>query len=97
MSDNKLISIVIVVFFIMVTILIMNEMHYANLKKDIIIKITPTPDIVILAMEYHGIREVMLGDEGFLYFIRDSRWCPLFNNGFRSWYVEKHGDDNGKN
>jgi hypothetical protein len=94
MNDNKLYATIIVAFFIMVCILVVSSYIYSQ-PKETIIRINPTPDIVIEAMRFHGITDVQLDEDNFLFFIRDGGWCALFNNGFRSYYAGKYGEDNG--
>ena len=95
-SDDKLYSIIAICITIIICVGICFSLYIESFPKTNIIKINPTPDIVILAMKYHGITEVSLDKDGkFLYFIRDSKWCRLFNNGFRNWYADKYGDSNG--
>ena len=47
------------------------------------------PEILKMAMGYHGINKCYVDSEGTFYFIRDDEWCSLYSRGFREWYVQK--------
>lgn len=47
------------------------------------------PEILKLAMEYHGIDKCYVDSDGVYYFFREGQWCSLYSIPFRQWYVQR--------
>ena len=48
-----------------------------------------SPEMLRLAMEYHGIESCIVDKDGVFYFIREGQWCSLYSIPFRKWYRER--------
>jgi uncharacterized protein YxeA len=57
--------------------------------KDTIIKIEADQPLLAEAFRYHGIKEATIDSTGLIYFIRDSKWCAVYNNSFRTMIATK--------
>ena len=51
------------------------------------------PEMIKLAMEYHGIESCTVDKDGIYYFIREGEWCSLYSIPFRQWYVQRTEGD----
>jgi len=47
------------------------------------------PEMLRLALEYHGLNECIVDSEGVFYFVREGKWCSLYSIPFRKWYGKR--------
>lgn len=97
MNNEKILLIIGSVILFLILMGFSYIMGFRENKPPIIIT-TDDPKMLIEAIRFHGLNTnsidlpkniCLVNSEGTLYFIRDKRWCALYNRSFRDYYMKK--------
>ena len=58
-------------------------------ERATVVQMNPDRWLIKKALAYHGIETAHVSSDGVYYFIRNNKWCALFNNRFRNYMAEK--------
>ena len=78
-----------VIALVIICIFLIGVVIGMRLNTEQIVITMDDPEMLKLAMEYHGITKCKVTIDGIYYFVRDSKWCSLYSIPFREWYRER--------
>jgi hypothetical protein len=79
----------IIIIFLLGFLFGVMVMHGISGKVNVVKIVEEERPLLAEAFRCHGIEEANINSDGLIYFIRDNRWCPVYNKGFRKQFLKQ--------